>query len=268
MDNFDYKKYLVENKLTSNSRMLNEDNLEVKNIAKQLYSFLTKEGLKTELNVGLANARTTSIGNSELKGKPGEDMAMITYHDDPKIKQAVIYIRLGGEEERILQVEKKIGQFLPSNLEQYDRKILNQDSTNYRIEFRVKEKTTAKGGLVENKLTSNSRNLNEEESLIDYANKIAKEHNLILLQQPLGKPELYSMFIKEKGSFGDKNGVMTYQPNSKIVSVLSNDEKIPQAAFIQFKRDRGGNDAGFETKTFNIEGGGPKGYYKNFQITN
>jgi len=150
MSNFDFKKYLVENKLTSNSRMLNEDNLEVKNIAKQLYSFLTKEGLKTELNVGLANARTTSIGNSELKGKPGEDMAMITYHDDPKIKQAVIYIRLGGEEERILQVEKKIGQFLPSNLEQYDRKILNQDSTNYRIEFRVKEKTTAKGGLAGN----------------------------------------------------------------------------------------------------------------------
>ena len=120
--------------------------------------------------------------------------------------------------------------------------------------------------LVENKLTLNSR-LNEEESLIDYANKIAKQHNLMLLQQPLDKPELYSMFIKEKGSFGDKDGVIAYQPNGKTVSVLSNDEKIPQAVFIQFKKDRGGNDVGFETKTFDVEGGGPKGYYKNFQIT-
>ena len=29
MDNFDYKKYLVENKLTSNSRMLNEEDIKV-----------------------------------------------------------------------------------------------------------------------------------------------------------------------------------------------------------------------------------------------
>ena len=150
MNNFDLKKYLVENKLTSNSRMLNEDNLEVKNIAKQLYSFLTKEGVKTEIVAGLANTRSTSIGDEESSAKPGENIALISYYDDPKIKQTVIYIRLGGEEERILQVEKKIGQLLPSNLEQYDRKILNQESTNYRIEFRVKEKTTAKGGLVGN----------------------------------------------------------------------------------------------------------------------
>jgi hypothetical protein len=107
--------------------------------------------------------------------------------------------------------------------------------------------------------------LNEEESLIDYANKIAKQHNLILLQQPLGKPELFSMYKKEKGSFGNKNGVITYQPNGKVVSVLSNDEEIPTAVYVQFKTDRGGNDVGFETKTFK-ESDAQVAYYKDFQI--
>jgi hypothetical protein len=107
--------------------------------------------------------------------------------------------------------------------------------------------------------------LNEEESLIDYANKIAKQHDLILLSQPLGKSELFSMYKKEKGSFGNKNGVMTYQPNGKVVSILSNDEKIPTAVYVQFKADRGGNDAGFETKTFK-ESDAQVAYFKDFQI--
>ena len=129
--------------------LLKEDNLEVKSIAKQIYSFLTKNGVKTEIVAGMANNRSTSIGDSELSAKSGENTALITYYDDPKTKQTVIYIRLNGEEQSLLQVEKKIGQSF-SNLEQYDRKILNQDSTNYRMEFKVKEKTTAKGGLVGN----------------------------------------------------------------------------------------------------------------------
>ena len=135
------------------SMKLNEDNLEVKNIAKQIYSFLTKNGVKTEIVAGMANNRSTSIGDSELSAKSGENTALITYYDDPKTKQTLIYIRLNGEEQSLLQVEKKIGQSF-SNLEQYDRKILNQDSTNYRMEFKVKEKTTAKGGLVGNTQTN------------------------------------------------------------------------------------------------------------------
>jgi hypothetical protein len=139
----------IVKQIIKEERMLNEDNLEVKNIAKQLYSFLTKNGVKAEIVAGLANTRSTSIGTSELSAKPGENTALISYHDDPKTKQTVIYIRLNGEEQSILEVEKKIGQSF-SNLEQYDRKILRPDSTNYRMEFKVKEKTTSKGGLVGN----------------------------------------------------------------------------------------------------------------------
>ena len=105
-----------------------------------------------------------------------------------------------------------------------------------------------------------------EEALPQYAKKIADQHNLMLLQQPLDKSALYNMWKKEKGSFGGKLGVMTFRPGSiPTVNVLSNDEKIPQAVFAQFKADKGGNDDGFETKTFAEDG--QKGYFKNFTIS-
>lgn len=109
-----------------------------------------------------------------------------------------------------------------------------------------------------------------EESLEQYTKKIADQHNLMLLPQPFNKSALYSMWKKEKGSFGNKEGVITFEPNTKTVNVLSSDEKIPGAVFVQFKRDRGGNDQGFETKTFNdfASEGGKKGYFKSFMITN
>jgi len=103
-----------------------------------------------------------------------------------------------------------------------------------------------------------------EENLQQYAKKIADQHNLILMPQPLDKPQLYQMWKKEKGSFGNKEGVMTFVPNTKTVNVLASDEKIPQAVFAQFKADKGGNDQGFETKTFAEDGA--KGYFKNFSI--
>ena len=106
------------------------------------------------------------------------------------------------------------------------------------------------GLITESEYKKKVQALNEEESLQQYAQKIANQHNLMLLPQPLEKPALYNMWKKEKGSFGDKEGVMTFIPNSKIVNVLSSDEKIPGAVFAQFKTDRGGNDQGFETKTF------------------
>jgi hypothetical protein len=104
----------------------------------------------------------------------------------------------------------------------------------------------------------------KEEDLQQYAKKVADQHNLILMPQPLDKPQLYQMWKKEKGSFGNKAGVMTFVPNTKTVNVLSNDEKIPEAVFVQFKADKGGNDQGFETKTFAEDGA--KGYFKNFSI--
>jgi hypothetical protein len=85
------------------------------------------------------------------------------------------------------------------------------------------------------------------------------------MPQPLEKSQLYQMWKKEKGSFGTKAGVMTFIPGTKTVNVLSSDEKIPEAVFIQFKADKGGDDQGFETKTFAEDGA--KGYFKNFSIT-
>ena len=145
MGNFDYKKYLVENKLTSNSRMLNEDNLEVKNIAKQIYSFLTKNGVTTKLVAAVPGDYGKSIGG-KLTG--GGNEALVSYYDDLKTKQTVIEIHLAGEEKGVLEVEKKILSSFP-NLEQYNRETPSGPGV-FRVVFRVKEKTTAKGGLVGN----------------------------------------------------------------------------------------------------------------------
>jgi hypothetical protein len=166
MDNFDYKKYLVENKLTSNSRMLNEDNLEVKNFAKQIYSFLVKNDVTTKLiaSIPSAGSQGKQIGD-KLTG--GSNEGLVWYWDDPKTKQTVIEIHLAGGEKGVLEVEKKILSSFP-NLEQYNRETFSGPDV-FKVRFRVKEKTTAKGGLVgntnevENKLTLNSR-LSEEET--------------------------------------------------------------------------------------------------------
>jgi hypothetical protein len=107
--------------------------------------------------------------------------------------------------------------------------------------------------------------LNEAEDLEQFATKIATQHNLELIQQPFGKAQLFSIYQREKGNFGNKSGVITYEPSSKVVNVLSSDEKIPQAVYTQFKTDRGGNDQGFETKTF-AEKDAQIAYFKNFQI--
>lgn len=128
-----------------------------------------------------------------------------------------------------------------------------------------KAKGIAKVMEVPGKETLRESTMLREENLQQYAKKIADQHNLILMPQPLDKPQLYQMWKKEKGSFGNKAGVMTFVPNTKTVNVLSSDEKIPEAVFVQFKADKGGDDQGFETKTFAEDGA--KGYFKNFSIT-
>jgi hypothetical protein len=129
----------------------------------------------------------------------------------------------------------------------------------------ISEYFDGRDNLVNPLSAAEENNLNEEENLQQYATKIAAQHSLILMPQPLGKAQLFTMYQKEKGSFGDKNGVMTYEPSSKVVNILSNDEKIPEAVYTQFKTDRGGNDQGFETKTF-AEKDAQIAYFKNFQI--
>lgn len=131
----------------SEAVVLNEDNLEVKNFAKQIYSFLVKNGVTTKLiaSIPSAGSQGKQIGD-KLTGDSNE--GLVWYWDDPKTKQTTIEVHLSGEEQIILQVEKKILTSFP-NLEQYNRQ--TPSGTNvFRVVFRVKEKTTAKGGLVGN----------------------------------------------------------------------------------------------------------------------
>jgi hypothetical protein len=128
----------------------------------------------------------------------------------------------------------------------------------------ISEYFDGRDNLVNPLSAEEENNLNEEENLQQFATKIAAQHNLILMPQPLDKPALSTMWKKEKGNFGGKDGVMTYEPNGKVVNVLSNEERIPQAVYAQFKANRGGNDAGFQPQTW-VEDG-LKAYFKNFSI--
>jgi len=117
--------------------------------------------------------------------------------------------------------------------------------------------------------------IKEESEVVDlkqYCTKIAAEHGLHLMQGK-EKPELYKMWLNEKGNFGDKNGVLSYNGpiqttqgnNGFKMTILTNEEKLTQAIYERFKNDRGGNDQGFETQTFNENG--VKAYFKSFSIT-
>lgn len=129
--------------------MLNEDNLEVKSIAKQIYSFLTKNGVKTKL---IAQTPSNDYGKqigASLNG--GQNEALISYYDDPKTKQTIIQIQLYGgptSKDLVLQVEQKILSSFPK-IEQYNRQEV-PTSQFFNLNFKLKEKTTAKGGLVGN----------------------------------------------------------------------------------------------------------------------
>jgi hypothetical protein len=133
--------------------LINEDNLEVKNIAKQLYSFLTKNGVNTKL---IAQTPSDNYGKqigASLKGESNE--ALISYYDDPKTKQTIIQVQLYGgptSKDLVLQVEKKLLSSYP-NLEQYGREEVPAPQF-FNLNFRVREKTTAKGGLVGNTQTN------------------------------------------------------------------------------------------------------------------
>ena len=141
--------------------ILKEDNLEVKNIAKQLYSFLKKNGVRevsldtSKLNIGkdsANDAQGNQIGNRD-------NTAKIAYFDDPKTKQSIIEVYLFGDSNKIQEIEKMLLNSFPG-LGQINRE-LNKNSNLqlvvegifsnvYYLYFTVAEKTTAKGGLVGN----------------------------------------------------------------------------------------------------------------------
>jgi len=131
---------------------LNEDNLEVKSIAKQLYSFLQKNGVNTKLIAQIPGANYGKQIGASLKG--GSNEALIAYYDDPKTKQTIIQVQLYGgptSKDLVFQVEKKLLTTYPG-LEQYDRQEVSAPQF-FNLNFKVREKTTAKGGLVGNTQT-------------------------------------------------------------------------------------------------------------------
>ena len=145
---------LFEN-FVSNIQMINEDNLEVKRIAKDLYSFLKKNGVR---EVSLSTSKL-NIGNNTANDAEGnqignrDNTAIISYFDDPKSKQTVIEVYLFGDNNKIQEVEKNLLTSFPG-LKQIQRNIeRNSNSPKDKVwvlHFMVAEKTTAKGGLVGN----------------------------------------------------------------------------------------------------------------------
>ena len=140
---------ITESQARKMMAVLNEDNLEVKSIAKQIYSFLKQNGVNTKLVAQIQNADYGKKIGTTLKGEQNE--ALISYYDDPKTKQTVIEIYLAGgptSEDLVLQTEKKLLSSYPK-LEQYNREAFPAPQY-FVVRFRLKEKTTAKGGLVGN----------------------------------------------------------------------------------------------------------------------
>jgi hypothetical protein len=125
---------------------LNEDNLHVKSIAKDIYSTLKKNGVNAKLIASIPRTgyQGKSIG-ATLTG--GSNEALVFYWDDTKTKLTTIEIYLSGDKEDVLSFEKKILSSFPG-LEQYSR-VEYPTPQAFKLNFRVKEKTTAKGGIQE-----------------------------------------------------------------------------------------------------------------------
>jgi hypothetical protein len=133
-------------KVANIDKELNEDNLQVKSIAKNIYSVLTKNGVNAKLVASIPSAGPSgkSIG-ATLTG--GSNEALVYYFDDVKTKLTTIEIHLRGEEESVLNFEKDVLSSFPG-LEQYDRQAFPAQGV-FSLVFRVREKTTAKGGIQE-----------------------------------------------------------------------------------------------------------------------
>ena len=196
----------------------------------------------------LANFKAVKAMDEDLKMKEVKENNLT---DKPNEMKVIKKDAKGNTEDTLGKKEKKKSK--DAGIKQMTQTPKKAKGISKVMEVPGKEKTLKESTML------------REEDLQQYAKKIADQHNLILIPQPLDKSQLYQMWKKEKGSFGAKAGVMTFQPGSiPTVNVLSNDEKIPQAVFAQFKADKGGNDDGFETKTFAEDG--QKGYFKNFTI--
>jgi len=140
---------------------LNEDNLEVKSIAKKLYSWLKQNGVAVSLTA-------SAMGGPDFKKigikDPKTEEATIAVWDDTKTKQTFIRVSLRGKESIVKSVEEKLLTTYPG-LEAFNKQQYEGFSGNLggqirkipgfiNLTFDLKEKTTAKGGLAGNTKTN------------------------------------------------------------------------------------------------------------------
>ena len=135
---------------------VNEDNLEVKSIAKKLYSWLKQNGVSVSLAASaMGGPNFKKIGIKD----PKQQEATIGYWDDPRTKQTILRVSLRGKESIVRDIEKKLLTTYPG-LEQFNKQEYKVYSGNLgqgqeipgfiNYTFDLKEKTTSKGGLVGN----------------------------------------------------------------------------------------------------------------------
>ena len=143
--------------------IINEDNLQVKSIAKKLHSFLKDEIGVREVSLSTSKPKIGKDTANDAEGRQignRDNTAQISYYDDPKTKQTIIEVWLWGDKNKIQEVEKLLLNSYPG-LFQFDRKLdRNSNSPKDKVwclNFCVAEKTTAKGGLVGNTKTSSKK---------------------------------------------------------------------------------------------------------------
>ena len=136
----------------SENLRLNEDNLQVKKIAKDLYQFLKKNGVREVSLITDKKNIGKDTANDDEGRQIGDRMntATIFCYDDEPTKQTAIDVTLFGDKDKIQEVEKILLQSYPG-LAQANRE-LNRNSNSPKdkvwvLEFTVFEKSTRKGGL-------------------------------------------------------------------------------------------------------------------------
>ena len=116
MNNFDLKKFLTENKLTANSRALNESaasNLELKNIAKQLYLKFKKLG--ADVTLGASQKSVNKAPENGTDDNWGLDQKNVwIYSSDEAVSIDLVGDKAKGFEDEIKR-DPKYSKFKFSN---------------------------------------------------------------------------------------------------------------------------------------------------------
>jgi hypothetical protein len=125
------------------SYMINEDNLEMKSIAKDLYTYLKKIGVaKVHLSAGSGKnyKRIGQRPGGMSTGESQDNTAQIQYWDDPYTKQTLVQVHLNGNNKKTKEIKDKLLQVYPK------LEVKHEESRDGYLFFILKEKTTKKGG--------------------------------------------------------------------------------------------------------------------------